>query len=217
MSNSIGDIPQAMSTSTSKLKDNIDSKSATFSEVFQDIIDRKHKSGMKGISFLSTLDPYELSVIQKSKRIADPLSPDRISVEGAENLFVLHGDNDRYVDLNNDDLTEIGEGKILIFPPPNCSSQVKAAWARLCQSISFEEKMLVEGRFLAEDLVRRCSGKNATIYGNSDRDFTVLIDRIQQHARDFDMLLSNEQQEQNKWIICILDRFKSEIAKGLST
>lgn len=212
MSNSIRHIPDPVSRFSIKPK-RLHGKADDFREVFQDIIHRKQESGKSGMAFLKTLDYYELTAIQKSKSLAEPLRMDKISAEGAENLFVLQGDNCSYVDLNNDGLTEIGEGKMFIFPPPNSSRKVKDAWATTCKDMTFEEKMLVEGRFLAEDLVKRINGDDRCLFGDSDSDLTALIDRIVEHAKRYASWLTPEQQEINDFVIRTLDSFKAELLK----
>ena len=44
------------------------------------------------------------------------------------------------VDLNNDGLVEVGEGKTIHFPPVNAPASVKAAWQKATAELSESEK-----------------------------------------------------------------------------
>lgn len=189
----------------------------TFEQGFQDIIDRKVQSGMSGKVFIQSLNEYELSVIQKSKLIADRIRVSNISEEGAENLFVKQGDDRKYVDLNNDGITEIGAGYVLVFPPPNCPDSVKDAWDETCREMSFREKMLVTGQFLGQTVSSRLSdgGKGApsNVYGNSEADFIMLIDSIIGRLTRFPVVDTPEQRQNHGFVIESLQTFKSNISQ----
>ena len=101
--------------------------------------------------FLTTLQPDELAVLQKASHLADPIDIYKISEEGARNLLAK-GDATKYVDLNNDGITEIGAAKDFIFPPPNSPQAVKDAWGKVSANMTSEERMLAIMPFLVEQL-----------------------------------------------------------------
>lgn len=185
-----------------------------FKQVFSDIIERKERSGKSGKEFALTLNDYELSVVQKSKLIADRINPSKLSAEGAENLFVVQGDNRKYVDLDNDGITEIGEGKVLIFPPPNSPDSVKDAWDETSKNMTFEQKMLVMGSFLAETVGDRNQSHSPSVrnpYGSTSQDFSDLIDRVVCRLKRFSCAAEEKFLEKHDFVIRSLGEFKKNI------
>lgn len=185
-----------------------------FKQVFIDIIERKEQSGKGGKEFVLTLDDYELSVVQKSKLIADRINPSKLSAEGAENLFVVQGDDRKYVDLDNDGITEIGEGKVIIFPPPNSPDSVKDAWDETSKNMTFEQKMLVMGSFLAETIGDRNQNYSPSVrnpYGSTSQDFSDLIDRIISRLHRFSYAVEDDFREKHDFVIRSLEEFKKNI------
>lgn len=83
--------------------------------------------------FLLTLSVEELHVVQVQHALADPISPGRLSEEGALNLLLPHG---FAVDPNHDGLLETGVSKGLTFPPLDAPQSVRDAWLAVTKELS---------------------------------------------------------------------------------
>lgn len=121
---------------------------------------------MTAKQYLTTLTPDELTVLQKASHLADPINISKLSEEGAWNLLAK-GDKTKFVDLNNDGITEIGAGKNFIFPPPNAPQAVKDAWEKATAHMTFKERMLAEIPFLVEQFT-------ANIHQSPDGSYRVV-------------------------------------------
>ncbi len=121
-------------------------------KIFSEILEKKNHSNMSAKQFLSTLTPNELYTIQKANGLANSIRVNILSGEGAENLFLRPLGTDKLVDLNNDGVVEIGEGKGMFFPPPNAPASVKSAWEEATKGMSFGEKSHIMAKFRAEQL-----------------------------------------------------------------
>lgn len=130
---------------------------------FMNILKEKEESGKGAKEFLSTLSSSELYEIQKSNHLASKIRIDRISDEGAENLFIRPVDSENVVDLNNDGIVEVGEAKTFVYPPPNAPDSVKEAWYEATKDMTEREKMFSMGSFLVAqteaNAYRRPDGK----------------------------------------------------------
>lgn len=76
---------------------------------------------------LSEMSTDELELLQQAAGLAHRINVDAISEEGATNLLV-GTEQDGMVDLNNDGLVEVGEAKLMTFPPVNAPQHVHDAW-----------------------------------------------------------------------------------------
>ncbi|WP_438864008.1 hypothetical protein [Neptunicella sp.] len=92
---------------------------------------------------LRQMSADDLAVLQKAACLAKPININSLSNEGAQNLLA-QPDHSNMVDLNNDGLVEIGEGKTMIFPPVNAPASVKAAWEKATNGMSESDKMMAE-------------------------------------------------------------------------
>jgi hypothetical protein len=171
----------------------IDSKNKNAeNDDFTKILKDKKDSDMTAQQFLSTLTPNELYVIQKANCLANSIQVNALSKEGSENLFLNPLGKDKVVDINNDGIVEIGEGKNMIFPPPNAPESVKAAWNQATDAMSSEDKSHMMFEFLAEQLVQN-SYKDAdgtfhvrepgdpgwvNIFGNTTSSYIKLFEKI---------------------------------------
>jgi len=192
---------------------------AEFADEFQRLIKGKEESGKSGKEFLRTLSSSELYAIQKSKLLVSQIRPETLSEEGAENLFVKLGDDRKYVDLNNDGITEIGVGKMFVFPPPNTSDKVKDAWAKTSQNMSFSDKMLVMGSFLAQRLVedhnRNNSGEISGDCARSDSEFLRLVQVVKNRMIENSKLETEPAFKKNhEKVIAALDEFEKNILEA---
>lgn len=94
-------------------------------------------------SILSSLSQTELKILQKSAALADPIRIAVLSDEGAQNLL-SQPDRSQMVDLNNDGIVEVGEGKTISFPPVNAPDHVKEAWTEATAEMPWREKIILE-------------------------------------------------------------------------
>lgn len=125
-----------------KLRGLSDQQVTNFSELL-DKAKAKQENNVSAKQVLSNMSKTELEIIQKASSLADPIQVSKLSNEGAMNLFA-QPDRTGLVDLNNDGIVEIGEGKGLMFPPVNAPSRVKAAWDKATKGLSEQEKLVLE-------------------------------------------------------------------------
>jgi hypothetical protein len=187
---------------------------------FSDILKDRLNSQLKGKDYLETLSDDDLSILQKEHHLANKINVDSLSEEGAENLLVADGDTRNYVDLNNDGLTEIGEAKMIVFPPPNAPDSVKDAWDKTSANLSADEKMNVMDNFLAEQL---CANAHAmpdgtfritkpgepgykSIFTSSAEDFSNIISNMISNISKNKSYYDNAD-----FLLGILQDFKSNI------
>lgn len=91
---------------------------------------------------LLTLNSQALEILQNNAHLANAIRPENLSEEGAAN--VLNG-KDHYIDLNNDGLVEVGEAKLMIFPPLNSPKSVKDAWDAATAGMDKGDKLTFSG------------------------------------------------------------------------
>jgi hypothetical protein len=192
---------------------------------FSAILQEQTSKSTTAKDYLATLKLDELAELQKASRLADPININKLSEEGARNLLAK-GDKTKFVDLNNDGITEIGAGKSLIFPPPNAPQSVKDAWEKATANLSFKEKMLAQTPFLVAQLeanVHQLPDGSVRVtepgepgyvnpFAGDAGDFCNLIDRIVEKLRNF--LKRETDPEQKKHLefkIEILGEFRKNI------
>ena len=159
---------------------------------FAGILKEKEASKMSTKDFLSSLTPDELYVIQKANGLASQIKVNKLSDEGAENLFLKPLGDDKVVDLNNDGIEEIGEAKMVFFPPPNAPDSVKKAWEEGTNGLSPEEKDNIFFKIIAKQVESNYSvGPDGTfikhkpgeaewnnIFGNTEESYIDLFNSI---------------------------------------
>ena len=194
---------------------------------FNDILKDRQSKKMNAKDYLATLTSEELSIIQKEKCLAEKINISKLSEEGAENLLVAKGDYKKLVDLNNDGITEIGEGKSFIFPPPNAPDKVKDAWEEATANLSFKEKMLALSPFLVKQLQANlhrlpdgsCKAlspgdpgyRNA--FGNTIQSYYSLINEIKYQLANDPERAKPEKQRYIKFELGVLDKFMENLDK----
>lgn len=90
-------------------------------------------SGMSDpVAFLQSLTPAELAVIQRNHSLAEPIEPAGLSREGATNLLLPEGWR---VDLDRNDLIEVGKARLMQFPPLDAPAEFKDAWLASTQGM----------------------------------------------------------------------------------
>lgn len=179
------------------------------SETFAEILNKKRESNTDAKDFLTKLDSKELYELQKSNHLADKINVQTLSEEGAENLFLAPIDQNKTVDLNNDGIVEIGAAKMVIFPPPNASENVKAAWKETCKAMTPEQKKAIEFQFIVEQIEKNTYMKSdgtwgvhypndggwVNIFGSSD---AAMIDLCNEIISRIDNPLESQTPEQTK-------------------
>ncbi|WP_126756137.1 hypothetical protein [Aliidiomarina taiwanensis] len=86
-----------------------------------------------------------MAVLQQAHALANTIDIQNLSAEGAANLLI-QPDPNLQVDYNNDGMTEIGEGRLISFPPPNAPEHVKRAWQEATEGLNELDKSRLELR-----------------------------------------------------------------------
>lgn len=94
---------------------------------YANLLNRAYSSGGIGNArqFLSGLSATELDAVRQNHCLANPINVAALSEEGAENLLLPEGYS---VDLNQDGVDEVGEGKTICVPPKAAPVAFKEAW-----------------------------------------------------------------------------------------
>lgn len=95
---------------------------------------------------LAALNPEALDLVRRASGLVNTINVSQLSDEGAINLLRQPDSSDR-VDLNNDGLVEVGEGRLIVFPPVNASQSVKDAWVKATDGMSEQNKITAQLRF----------------------------------------------------------------------
>lgn len=83
-------------------------------------------------AYLQSLSTSELDVVRRIRCLADTIHPAAISEEGAANLLLPEGYS---VDLNRDNIDEVGAAKTLHFPPRDAPEAFQDAWFQATQGL----------------------------------------------------------------------------------
>lgn len=110
---------------------------------FTDLLNEAKSQQGSAIEQLKAMSAQELVLLQKANSLADPINIAALSEEGAANL-ISQPDNSDKVDLNNDGIVEVGEGRSIIFPPVNAPDHVQAAWKDATDGMDETDKMMLE-------------------------------------------------------------------------
>lgn len=92
------------------------------------------------LSYLKGLDASSLQVLQHAACLADPISTGNLSEEGAENLLVAPTEG---IDRNHDGLLEVGIGRMITFPPPDASPQLRSAWNATVDGMNSQDALML--------------------------------------------------------------------------
>lgn len=108
-----------------------------------------HKASVEGgyvdpIAFIQGLSIQEHQTLQHIHSLAEPLSPGRLSQEGALNLLLPP--NQRK-DIDKNGFVMVGEAKTWVFPPVDAPAAVKAAWDQVVAE-SGKTELTLQGSFL---------------------------------------------------------------------
>ncbi len=92
-------------------------------------------------AFLDSLSEDQLEVVRRVHSLADPISVDELSEEGALNLLLPPP---AQVDLNHDGFTRSGIAYGMRFPDSNTPADVTAAWEEATEGMSLRDRMIYE-------------------------------------------------------------------------
>ena len=112
---------------------------------FANILIKANASSQSPKDFLHSLTQKEMAVLQQAHALANTIDIQNLSAEGAANLLI-QPDPNLQVDYNNDGMTEIGEGRLISFPPPNAPEHVKRAWQEATEGLNELDKSRLELR-----------------------------------------------------------------------
>lgn len=119
---------------------------------FEELMEDKKENDMTTGEYLAALMAEQFYIIRTMQRTAVHIDADKLSKEGAEDLFVPLGDNKKYADWNTDRTAGVGEAKIFVFPPPGAPEPVKAAWEETIRNMTFSERTLIMSPFMAAQI-----------------------------------------------------------------
>lgn len=125
-----------------KLRQVTDQEQATFAAILEKT---RELPPQQAKQTLSTLKREELDLLEKVhygtavNAFSDsPAQIDGLSDEAASNLLLQPSE---YVDRNHDGITEVGKGKLLIFPPTDAPPSVQAAWEKATAKMDPGQKL----------------------------------------------------------------------------
>lgn len=96
-------------------------------------------------AFLKTLSGSELETLRTIHSLADPINPDGLTDEGAQNLILPPN---RAEDVDHDGFNMVGLAKTWQFPPSDAPESVRQAWKAATKDLSGEDMMILTGSFL---------------------------------------------------------------------
>lgn len=119
---------------------------AGFEALLKQARQQQAEGGDSARDILAAMNAESLDLVRRASGLVNAIDVSRISDEGAINLLRQPDSSDR-VDLNNDGLVEVGEGKLIVFPPVNAPPSVKEAWAQATDGMSERDIMMAQLRF----------------------------------------------------------------------
>lgn len=96
-------------------------------------------------AFLKSLSASELQTLQTIHSLADPINPDGLTDEGAQNLILPPN---RAEDVDHDGFNMVGLAKTWQFPPSDAPESVRQAWKAATKDLSGSDLMILTGSFL---------------------------------------------------------------------
>lgn len=114
-----------------------------FESLLNEAAGEMRSDGLSARQVIQQMDTGELHLLQKASSLASSIKPEALSEEGAINLLRQPDNSDR-IDLNNDGLVEVGEGKMIVFPPVNAPDFVKHAWNQASETMSERDKAFLQ-------------------------------------------------------------------------
>ncbi len=132
----------------------------------------------RALTHLRTLDTASLTVLQRAASLADPISVGTLSEEGAANLLLAPTEG---IDRDHDGILERGNAKIAVFPPPDASPKLRAAWAETVDGLGDDQAMMLSADMILPRLLAGIGGgTQAPDYSRSDFDWSGWIARLKE-------------------------------------
>lgn len=162
---------------------------------YAEILNRAYAGGGMAdpVGFLKSLTPAELAVVQRNHCLAERIDPARLSREGACNLLLPEGWR---VDLDKNDLVEVGAARLVQFPPLDAPAEFLAVWRAATQDMdemdisTYGLKMFIGMHTLGEQPLRRMPAEAMDSYRQLVAAFLDMLERFrsqlpaEQYARD---------------------------------
>lgn len=136
---------------------------------YAEILNRAYVGGGMAdpVRFLQTLTPSELAIVQRNHSLAEPIEPAGLSREGAYNLLLPEGWR---VDLDGNDLVEVGAARLIQFPPLDAPAEFLDAWRAATQDMaemdisSYGLQMFIGMHTLTDPPMRRMAADRMDSY-----------------------------------------------------
>ncbi|SMB22753.1 conserved protein of unknown function [Sterolibacterium denitrificans] len=162
---------------------------------YAEILNRAYAGGGMAdpAGFLASLTPAELAVVQRNHCLAERIDPARLSREGACNLLLPEGWR---VDLDKNDLVEVGAARLVQFPPLDAPAEFLDAWRVATQDMNemdistYGLKMFIGMHTLGEQPLRRMPAEAMASYRQLVAAFLDMLEHFrsqlsaEQYARD---------------------------------
>lgn len=136
---------------------------------YAEILNRAYVGGgmTDPVRFLQTLTPSELAIVQRNHSLAEPIEPAGLSREGAYNLLLPEGWR---VDLDGNDLVEVGAARLIQFPPLDAPAAFTTAWLGATEDMaemdisSYGLQMFIGMHTLTDPPMRRMAADSMDSY-----------------------------------------------------
>lgn len=191
-----------------------DSEIGTFQALLNEAQQEMDGEDLSAKEVLQQMSSDELDLLRRANSLADGISVEKLSEEGAINLLHQPDFSDR-VDLDNDGIVEVGVGKNITFPPVNAPDHVKEAWAEATEGMSESDVMMLQLQMHLSVYGPRIEGLPSTEALPPDRQWSRSgIDELFKMLRgglDFRVAMDGWT-DHNKMLLGFYDRFATALA-----
>lgn len=180
----------------------VESQSSTYLTVLEKASAQDGLSDPK--AFLKSLSPQELHALQTIHSLADPINPDGLTEEGAQNLILPPNQAE---DVDHDGFNMVGLAKMWQFPPNNAPDSVKQAWKTATKDLNGNDLAL-----MASFMPLVIPGMtNGSAYLPEDTDYSALTAKTiegLEYAKRFDKEWQRPVRENQ---IALLEKFQAAL------
>lgn len=180
----------------------VDSQSSPYLAILSKAADQNGLSDPK--AFLKSLSPQELHTLQTIHCLADPIDPDGLTEEGAQNLILPPNQAE---DVDRDGFNMVGLAKTWQFPPTNAPDSVKQAWKTATKDLNGNDLMLMTS-FMPLVIPGMTNG---SAYLPEDTDYSALTAKTiegLEYAKRFDQPWQRPVRENQ---IALLQKFQAAL------
>lgn len=180
----------------------VESQSSTYLAVLEKASAQDGLSDPK--AFLKSLSPQELHALQTIHCLADPINPDGLTEEGAQNLILPPNQAE---DVDHDGFNMVGLAKMWQFPPNNAPDSVKQAWKAATKDLNGNDLMLMTS-FMPLVIPGM---NNSSAYLPEDTDYSALTAKTiegLEYAKRFDKEWQRPVRENQ---IALLQKFQAAL------